>query len=73
MSSNYPDGMSRSDYQHVGEIDWDEDEDEPDEDEITCTGCGVEATPDRLDIGARPDGTSIYLCPVCGADMGETT
>ena len=51
--------------------------------ELTCDGCGVQATPDRLDLGLRPevlrqrDGqlefqqTPIYVCPVCGADMGE--
>ena len=40
--------------------------------EIQCLGCGVEATPDRLDRGVRPDQTPIYVCPVCGADMGAT-
>ena len=36
--SNYPDGMSRLDLQHVGEIDWDDEEeegaDDPDADEV---------------------------------------
>ena len=41
--------------------------------ELICTGCGVEAAPARLDLGTRPDGTVIYLCPVCGADMGEAS
>lgn len=40
--------------------------------EIECPGCGMAATPDRLDIGYGDDGP-VYVCPVCGADMGPAS
>ncbi len=38
--------------------------------EILCSGCHMEATADRLDWGTDENGNPIYVCPVCGANMG---
>lgn len=37
------------------------------QDELDCPGCGMSATPDRLDLGSDENGDPIYVCPVCGA------
>ena len=38
---------------------------------LKCPGCHMEATPDRLDIGCDENGNAVYVCPVCGGNMGE--
>ena len=35
--------------------------------EVTCTGCGMSATVDRLDTALDEHGQGCYSCPVCGA------
>ena len=39
--------------------------------EIECKGCGMAATPDRLDVGCDENGSPVYVCPVCGGNMGD--
>ena len=42
-------------------------------DEIKCEQCGMEAEPRRLDTGVTEQGEVIFICPVCGNDLGEIT
>ena len=34
---------------------------------MACSGCGMSATIDRLDLAVYPDSTPCFSCPVCGA------
>ena len=37
--------------------------------EIDCPGCGMSATPARLDIAMTFDDVAVYSCPVCGHEL----
>lgn len=41
--------------------------------ELECSGCGMSATHDRLDIGCNENGDPVYVCPVCGNSMGPAS